>query len=185
MSVVGEAPDESWRPPPTVWQWGQGIPLEAVRFAGANRLCVDLGYNGSIRRVEPYSLRRTRAGHILLYARKVATGEDRAYRVDRIQSVTVTTQPFVPKYVVEFTPVGNFVVPNLSRTKSPRVGSAYRPSRKRINSLGPTYVIQCNYCSKKFRRKTRATQLRKHKDSYGYATCPGSGRHGYLVNVEY
>lgn len=34
--------------------------LETIRFAAANRLCVDLGYKGETRRIEPYSLRRTR-----------------------------------------------------------------------------------------------------------------------------
>ena len=33
-------------------------PLEAIRFAAANRLCVDLHYLGGVRRIEPYSLRR-------------------------------------------------------------------------------------------------------------------------------
>ncbi len=31
--------------------------LEIIRFAAANHLCVDLAYDGSVRRIEPYSLR--------------------------------------------------------------------------------------------------------------------------------
>jgi len=45
---------------------GSGF-LESARFAAANRLCVDLGYQGSVRRIEPYSLRRTMAGDVLLF----------------------------------------------------------------------------------------------------------------------
>ena len=37
--------------------------LERIRFAAANRLCVDVGYEGDVQRVEPYSLRKAR-GHI-------------------------------------------------------------------------------------------------------------------------
>jgi hypothetical protein len=58
--------------------------IESIRFAGANRLRVDLGYQGSVRTIEPYSLRRSRAGDILVYAVKSATGEPRSYRLDRI-----------------------------------------------------------------------------------------------------
>jgi len=33
--------------------------LEIIRFAAVNHLCVDLTYDGSVRRIEPYSLRQT------------------------------------------------------------------------------------------------------------------------------
>ncbi|EQD52507.1 hypothetical protein B2A_06501, partial [mine drainage metagenome] len=39
--------------------------LEIIRFAASNYLCVDLGYQGTVRRIEPYSLRRSQAGDIL------------------------------------------------------------------------------------------------------------------------
>src|SRR5690606_36518764 len=42
--------------------------LEVIRFAAANRLCVALNYQGSSRLIEPYSLRRTRDGNIVLHA---------------------------------------------------------------------------------------------------------------------
>ena len=47
---------------------GQLSHLEIIRFAAANRLCVDLDYQGSTRRIEPYSLRRTRDANIILHA---------------------------------------------------------------------------------------------------------------------
>lgn len=51
--------------------------------------------------IEPYALRRTRAGHLLLFAGKQDTGETRAYRVDRIESVRVCSREFRPVYRVE------------------------------------------------------------------------------------
>ena len=57
--------------------------LEAIRFAAANRLCIDLRNQGSVPRIEPYSLRRTRAGAILLFAIRTQNGESRSYRLDR------------------------------------------------------------------------------------------------------
>lgn len=98
---LGIAVDETWRPPSMIRAWHTSTPLEAIRFAAANRLCVDLAYQGSHRLIEPYSLRRTRDGNLLLYAVKHDTGEDRAYRVDRIQAAKVTKVSFTPRYAVE------------------------------------------------------------------------------------
>ena len=95
-----------WTPTPTRWAWGTGPALEPIRFAGANLLCLDLGYRGSRRTIHPYSLRVSRAGNLLLYAIKDTTGELRAYRIDRIESVEVTTKPFTPTRRVEFRPTG-------------------------------------------------------------------------------
>jgi hypothetical protein len=36
--------DISWSPPPTVYVWGQNVPLESVRFAGVNYLCIEIEY---------------------------------------------------------------------------------------------------------------------------------------------
>ena len=103
LPLVSEAnsEEETWVPPRTAWVWGHGVPLEPVGFAAANYLCVELGYNGSIRVIEPYSLRRTRAGNLLLYGVRVDNLETRSYRVDRITSVKVTPKPFIPRYRVE------------------------------------------------------------------------------------
>jgi predicted DNA-binding transcriptional regulator YafY len=82
-------------------RWPNRAPLEPIRFAGANHLLVALGYQGSTRLVEPYALRRSKAGKLLVYAIKVETGEIRAYRVDRIESVRVTDTAFDPRYTIE------------------------------------------------------------------------------------
>lgn len=99
---AGKNDDSTWAPPPTIWNWGTGIPLESVRFAAANRLCVNLGYDGTVRMIEPYSLRRMKDGNLLLYGVKHLSGEIRAYRVDRIQSIQVTNTVFISKYNIEF-----------------------------------------------------------------------------------
>jgi predicted nucleotidyltransferase component of viral defense system len=103
--------DDAWRPSATVAIWRQRVPLEPLRFAGTNHLCVDLTYDGAISRVQPYSLRRTRAGDLVLHALRSGGGELRFYRVDRIQRVEVTTEPFRPVHAIELSPSGPLRTP--------------------------------------------------------------------------
>ncbi len=98
--------EEVWTPPPTFWASDPGSRLEPVRFAAVNRLLVDLGYNGGNRLIEPYSLRRTRAGNVVLYGFRADGRGIRSYRIDQIQSVTVTGQPFKPRFIIEFPETG-------------------------------------------------------------------------------
>lgn len=98
--------DLRWTPGSTITTWGVGVPLETIRYAAANHLCVELGYKGTTRIIEPYSLRRSTAGKLLLYTTRVDNGELRVYRVDRIESAHVTTQAFVPRYRVELSTGG-------------------------------------------------------------------------------
>ena len=104
VSYDPAAIDETWQPPSMAQPWHSDVPFERIRFAAVNRLCVDLFYNGTSRLIEPYSLRRSKAGDILLYAIKHQTDDLRAYRVDRIQGAEVTNTSFEPKYAVELTP---------------------------------------------------------------------------------
>jgi len=113
-----EAIDPRWAAPPTVSTWGVTFPIEAIRFAASNRLCVELGYNGTIREVEPYSFRRTRAGHILFYAVKAQSREIRGYRIDRIQSARVSQRSFAPVYQVEIGAAGPISAPPAVRGRS-------------------------------------------------------------------
>jgi predicted DNA-binding transcriptional regulator YafY len=82
--------------------------IEVIRFAAANRLCVDLDYRDSTRRIEPYSLRRTQDDNIILHAWSVDKDQHRSYRVDRIQGARSTNEVFVPRYAIELTPSGVF-----------------------------------------------------------------------------
>jgi len=98
--------------------------LEAIRFAAANRLCVDLHYLGSVRRIEPYSLRRTRAGAILLFGIRTDNGESRSYRLDRVEGATITDEIFRPQFAIELTPGDSLWNPPIARP--PRRGRTRR-----------------------------------------------------------
>ena len=172
--------------------------LEVIRFAAANRLCVDLDYQGSTRRIEPYSLRRTQDENIILHAWNINSDAHRSYRVDRIQGARTTNQVFTPRYAVELTPSGPVAIPPTERSSSSsvgsygRFGSARAPKRSRPRSVsrglgssfssGPIYIYECSYCNKKFRRKKQSNTLNKHKTPDGWQ-CPG--RTGYLVDTKY
>ncbi len=104
MSFGRESIDETWRPPSMAQAWHTEVPIEKIRFAAANRLCVNLYYKNSYRLIEPYSLRRSKSGNLLLFAVRHNTNEHRSYRIDRIQHAEITNTSFVPKYTVELTP---------------------------------------------------------------------------------
>ena len=165
-----------WTPPPTFWATGLGNRLEPVRFAAVNRLLVDLGYLGRNRRIEPYSLRRSQAGNILLHALRAESREHRAYRLDRIESARVTTQPFTPLYVIEFPASG--LIPALPSARR-SAGPYSSPRRRRAASDTRRYIVLCPRCGKRFRRKRPGTQLRRHKDPSGTWYC--SARRGTRV----
>lgn len=118
LSHIGirESVNTKWNPPVGVSHWG-GAPIEAIRFAASNRLCVRLGYGGSMRLIEPYALKQTQEENIILVARKVETGEPRSYRIDRIESAEVTQQSFTPVYAIEIT-MSSHIVPFSKRSKA-------------------------------------------------------------------
>jgi len=176
----GEPSDSSWSPPPMIQAWNTGVPIEVIRFAAANRLCIDLKYKNQHRLIEPYSLRKTENGHLLLYSVRHEDGQPRSYRVDRIQGATATNISFSPRYAIELTASEPLHTPEIERTTTHRM-SHFGKSNSR-NSFGPTYVVECSYCGKKFRRKINSTTIKAHKDKDGYS-C--SGRHGYLVDTIY
>jgi predicted nucleotidyltransferase component of viral defense system len=184
--AANELPIDLLLTPPTARTWGTGVPLETIRFAAANRLCVRLGYGGSVRVIEPYSLRQTRDGNLVIHAIRADSGEHRSYRVERIQSVEVTNQTFAPKYQIEFSATGPIrAVPTTTAPAPPRSVSR-RPSSSapRRSTHGYYYVVQCPYCQKKFRRTTRDTKLNEHKTKQGYR-CSGSRGHGHIVDQGY
>jgi hypothetical protein len=95
--------------------------IEIIRFAAANRLCVEMDYvdlsgNRSTRRIEPYSLRRTSEGHIILHAHDVNKDAHRSFRLESIQGARTTNQTFIPRYEIELTPQGPVhVAPSTAR----------------------------------------------------------------------
>ena len=124
--------------------------LEIIRFAAANRICVDLAYDDRTRRIEPYSLRRTQDGNIILHTWSVESNSHRSYRVDRIQGAKATSQSFTPRYAVELTPSGPVIIPPTPHTAVTRTATqtfrSTRPVTPRStakSSFGPIYVYQC------------------------------------------
>jgi predicted nucleotidyltransferase component of viral defense system len=98
--------DSDWIAPRAITSWRGGIPIETIRYAGANRLKVEIDYRAEQGRsgsriVEPYSLRRTQDGNLVLFVVN-DHGQLRSYRVDRIAGVRPTATPFTPKFAVEF-----------------------------------------------------------------------------------
>jgi predicted nucleotidyltransferase component of viral defense system len=169
--------DESWSPPPTVTVWGR-VPLEPVRFAATNHLLVNLAYDGDRRLIEPYSLRQSRAGALLLHAERADGGGHRTYRVDKIEGVWVTTRPFRPRHPIEFSARGALHAPLQTRVPTTGLTRAPRASRRGGRPVR-TYTYQCQQCGRKFDHSQRNATLRGHKDSYGY---PCRGRRGTLVD---
>lgn len=114
--------DAGWTAPPMAMRWGYAIPLEVIRFAGANRLLVEIDYETergerSARTIEPYALRRTQSGDVLLFAVRRDTGATRSYRVDRIRGVRVLRQSYRPRFAIELTAGGS--LPQLLATPAP------------------------------------------------------------------
>ena len=86
------------------WERGDGSgTLDAVRFAGANRLLVSFRYHAKDRLVEPYSLRRPATGNLLLYAWDTADGQIKTFKVGDIRGARATQREFRPRYRVELT----------------------------------------------------------------------------------
>jgi predicted nucleotidyltransferase component of viral defense system len=163
-------------------------PLEAIRFAAASRLCVELDYTDesghrAVRIIEPYSLRRTEAGDILLHAERADGRGHRSYRADRINHARPTSQSFSPRYAVELTPAGPVSAPLSS--PAPRL-TTYKPAPRSTprfsRAAKPTHIYECSVCGKRFERKTHDVTLRQHKDKSGW---PCSGRHGVYVDTKY
>lgn len=103
--VGGVDVDPDWRAPTAIASWRHGVPLELLRYAGTNRLLVDIDYRADrgrqgVRRVEPYSLRRSRFGDLLLFVVN-DHGQLRSYRVDHIAGIRPTTVPFTPRFRIE------------------------------------------------------------------------------------
>jgi hypothetical protein len=161
--------------------------LEIIRFAAANRLCVELLYDGTTRLIEPYSLRRTSEGHYVLHAIRRRSGEHRSYRVDRVQGASVSSEPFTPRYLVELTSEGPLVV--MASAAGSAAAPAHRPawpparpSRATRKASGPTYVYRCSWCKKTFERKHMDGTLRAHENRTGY---PCGGRMGVFVKTRH
>jgi len=161
--------------------------IETIRFAGANRLLVEIDYrdqkgNRSTRAIEAYSLRRSKAGDVLLMAVRAEDGQPRSYLMNSILGVTPTQRTFSPRYPVELTPTGFQVIPETSRSAGTYIARTSTRRRSRAPSSGPTYVYRCTVCRKIFQRKNQDTTLRPHKNPAGFQ-CYGT--YGTFVRTKY
>lgn len=92
---------------PWATRQSDGVWLDdAIRFAARNRLLARFSYHGSVRTVEPYSLRRKQTGNVLLYAYEVdkdgaATDALKAYKVQEISSGEALDVAFSPRWAIE------------------------------------------------------------------------------------
>jgi hypothetical protein len=97
--------DATWTAPRAITSWRRGFPMELLRYAGANRLKVDIDYRAETgrigpRRVEPYSLRRTADGNLVLFVVNDLR-QLRTYRVDRVAGIRPTTETFQRRCCVD------------------------------------------------------------------------------------
>lgn len=148
------------------------FPIQKVRFAAANHLCVELTYGGTKRLIEPYSLRTTKDGNVLLQSIKHLSQEARSYRLDRIEGAEISPTPFTPKYRVELTASGTQPAPQLVRERS---SDRYVPRKTLIRRpYGMQYVYKCGVCNKLFYRKNSTGRFKRHKHPSGHYMCSGT-----------
>jgi predicted nucleotidyltransferase component of viral defense system len=96
---------ERLRGPPADLSYGYGA-MNRIRYAARNHLCAHVVYHGVRRVVEPYSLRYAKTGNTLLYVYErqrsgAPSGGIKAFKVDEVESATVSSQAFTPQYFVE------------------------------------------------------------------------------------
>jgi predicted nucleotidyltransferase component of viral defense system len=167
---------------------GRSTPfIEVIRFAASNHLLVDLDYrdeqgNQRTRPIEPYSMRRTKDGNIILCAVNAEKQESRSYRVERIQGATILNRSFAPRFQIELTPSGPLAVPDTPRASENPWRQPPTMRRNTTNAWSKTtYLYRCPICSKQFERSTMDGTLRAHKTPAGY---PCSGRHGIYEGMK-
>ncbi len=145
--------------------------------AASELTMLQMTYDGITRMVEPYSLafkqRKDGVAQEYFYGYDTTGGHSsgpsiKSFMQGGIQRLENTDIHFEPRYTVELAKAGDretagyFTRP--FGTSRPRRTSTRR--RTRLN-VGPTYRIQCPYCSKTFTRKTTSTRLNEHTDGYG------------------
>jgi predicted nucleotidyltransferase component of viral defense system len=161
---------------------GRPSVLELIRFAAQNRQLVALEYTneqGSRRTptIEPYSLRRSRAGAVSLAAHDIDADHIKYYRVDRIRGAQVLDGTFVPRHAIELSPTAAPISAPMQHTTG-RTRTHY--SRSTAAGRRTKYIVQCHHCNRRFPRATRTLTLKPHLTREGYR-C--SGRRGTIVEI--
>ena len=77
--------------------------LQRFQQGGRGRVLLLMKYNNVWRHVEPYSFRqRSKGPQPLLYGYCRLHNTIEAYRVDRVQGLALTDEPYSPRWAVEF-----------------------------------------------------------------------------------
>ncbi|MFN5588689.1 MAG: nucleotidyl transferase AbiEii/AbiGii toxin family protein [Holosporales bacterium] len=160
----------------------QRVTLEHIRFAAVNQLLLTLDYRkeNGIReqyRIEPYSLRRTADGNIILYAIKQPSGQTRAFRIDRILNAQILQEAFKPHFVIDFLPAGPVTINSAPFVeKKPKIVHTKTTAQRSFHQKGTSgikYVFKCTVCGKTFAKSNYNSALNPHKNKQGYP-CFGS-----------
>ena len=106
--------------PAGVQFWGTPAALEVARFAGENRLLIEFLYHGKARVAEPYSLRRSSTGKLLLYAWERGEPNIKAFDTADMRTLRATRTPFTPRYRVEFTAAEPLTIRSSRQPTRPR-----------------------------------------------------------------
>jgi len=159
--------------------------------AGSELTLLKLTYDGIQRDVEPYSLvyKRRKDG----YGQEYFYGYDRTggrtsgpgikcFVHTKIQGLELADQKFEPRFPVELSKAGEYGAKTYFG--SPFSRQRPRSTTRRVTHFRSTvtYIIECSYCGKKFRRSRYDTSLNEHNDRYGNRCY---GRIGHLVETVY
>jgi predicted nucleotidyltransferase component of viral defense system len=174
-AVASGRPGEELVAPAGVTYWGGRVPVESLRFAGANRLRVAFEYHGKSRIAEPYSLRRAPSGKLLLYAWERGGSNIKSFDVAEIVGLRPTTESFIPRFRVELTTTAPLrIAPTAPKPTSADSGRRSGTRSKR------GYVYECSVCGRRFRRAKYDARIRPHKYPRDSTRC--YGRYGVLVS---
>lgn len=173
-------------------QYGRSIffPAELrnpIIDAGSSMTLLAVTYDEVRRSVEPYSLsyKRRKDGHgeeyFFCYDRTGGRSSPpglKTFVSSKIQQIERLEEKFEPRFPVELSKAGEYgeKIHFGSSSSSGRASGTVRHRRTLPN--GRTYIVQCSYCGKKFRRKSPSTRLNQHKDQYGNKCY---GRSGFRV----
>jgi predicted nucleotidyltransferase component of viral defense system len=161
-----------------------------IMDAARERKLLKVTYDGVPRLVEPYALtykrRQDNVAQEYFYCWDTTGGSKsgpgvKTFLNPKITAIEKTDTSFEPRYEIELSKAGeqpkqgHFAGAPRSRSLS-GLGRFNRVSTR--SAFGHSYVVQCPYCQKRFKRKTSSLTLKAHKSADGYS-C--SGRRGYLV----
>jgi predicted nucleotidyltransferase component of viral defense system len=174
--------------------YGQGyerafFPAELrnpILEAGSAKKLLELRYHGVTRLVEPYALtfkrRKDGGAREYFYAYDRTGGRTsgpsiKTFVATDIETLRLTDATFEPQFEIELAKAGDADTADYFKGTPGRRRLISRPRRPTFGAT-TTYVIECSYCGKHFRRKRLSLRLNPHKDQYGN---PCYGRIGHQV----